>query len=759
MHIDFVDIVNFRRLRSTRVVFSKDKTVFVDANNSGKTSAMNALRLFLVDRERSKFSLNDFTISNWPMIDTMGEFWESAAAKKVALPAPEWGPVLPFIDLWLAVNDIEIHYVQKLLPSLDWAGGRVGVRLRLEPRDPVKLQKEYVTARANAQVAAGKVTIWPKSLTDFVQRRIVAKFTIKAYVLDPNKCNEPVNGVVQPQSLTDNNTPIDGDPLKGLIRIHEIQAQRELGVESDSNDQDNAEPSRGTGQRLSTQLRQYYRQHLDPYEKPDASDIAALEAIEQAEKAFDQRLTERFSAAIQELEKLGYPGVADPKINIATHLRPIDGLNHDAALHYVVPVASGGSSVDLRLPEYTNGLGYQNLIWMVFRLMRFRDNWMRVGKAQATAESEGALESGSIEPLHLVLIEEPEAHLHTQVQQVFIRQAYEVLRNHRDLKGNPRLTTQLVVSTHSSHVAHECEFASLRYFRRMPAGNEGIPISRVINLSDVFGTEVNTERFVTRYMKVTHCDLLFADAAVMIEGPAERMLIPHFIRHHEEFKRLSECYITWLEVGGSHAHRFKPLIEKLGLTTLIITDLDAVDANGRSVPPRRGSSLKTRNATIQSWCPANENLDELVSTPDATKIRTYADERFAVRVAYQSAIKINFKGSGSEALSNTLEDALAFENIPLFAASDGKGLMRSIQNAIADSATVQELSQKLHDCLKSGGKAELALDLLEIKDSKALNPPSYIRDGLLWLAEQLRQKHAALGLSPSKVEKQDGGGE
>ena len=86
----------------------------------------------------------------------------------------------------------------------------------------------------------------------------------------------------------------------------------------------------------------------------------------------------------------------------------------------------GESSVDLSLPEDSNGLGYQNLVSMVFRLMSARDAWMRVGKAAlATTETEETL----IPPLHLVLIEEPEAYLHPQVQQIFIRQAYKILRN------------------------------------------------------------------------------------------------------------------------------------------------------------------------------------------------------------------------------------------------------------------------------------------------------------------------------------------
>ncbi len=80
---------------------------------------------------------------------------------------------------------------------------------------------------------------------------------------------------------------------------------------------------------------------------------------------------------------------------------------------------------------------------MVFRLISFRDDWMKVGKAARTDEETG-VSTISLPPLHLILLEEPEAHLHAQVQQVFIRKAYEVLCNHPDLQARSLPRNNLV---------------------------------------------------------------------------------------------------------------------------------------------------------------------------------------------------------------------------------------------------------------------------------------------------------------------------
>ncbi|NYT68845.1 AAA family ATPase [Pusillimonas noertemannii] len=760
MRIEFVEIANFRKLLSTRVGLSSNKTVFVGANNSGKTSAITALRYFLVDRGHSRFCLNDLTLAHWPIINAMGTTWEEAHTNNEVLPAPNWDPVLPLLDVWLQVAVNEVHYVQKILPTLDWDGGRLGVRMRLEPRDAEQLQQEYLNARAQAVAlqAAGaalaaeqgkavdefQVAIWPQNLIDFLQRRLKTLFTVRAYILDPAACVAPEHGRARPQAL-DGSEPIDGDPFYGLIRIDEISAQRGFGMEGERDDEsDDITAGRSGSRKLSVQLRQYYTRHLDPYENPDAQDLLALKAIEEAQQAFNLRLSDGFKGPLMEMHKLGYPGVTDPKLNISTRLRPVEGLNHDAAVQFIVPIRDGGNTANLYLPEDSNGLGYQNLISMVFRLMAFRDSWMRVGKAKHKASDDTI-----IPPLHLVLIEEPEVHLHTQVQQVFIRQAHKILRNHPNLGNGPNFVTQMVVSTHSSHIAHECEFDSLRYFRRLPGGDKAIPTSCVVNLENAFGADLDTKRFVTRYLRVTHCDLFFADAAVLIEGPAERILIPNFVNSHAEFQKLSESYITWLEIGGSHAHKLRSLVEKIGLTTLVITDIDSCNAEGASAPPVRGANYTTRNATLRTWWPLINELDPLLDKPENEKVKTYADENFSVRVAYQSPIQATFKGEAAEALSYTLEDAIVMANLDLFATMAGTGLIAKFRTAIADSANLAALSEALKAALQGGGKAEFALDLLEIENPLSLRPPNYIKDGLVWLADQLEQKQSELGLVQS----------
>ena len=72
MNIASVHIRNFRKLKNCRIDFGEKETVFIGANNSGKTSAISAIIWFL--RNNEKFTLKEFTATNWRNINGIALF-------------------------------------------------------------------------------------------------------------------------------------------------------------------------------------------------------------------------------------------------------------------------------------------------------------------------------------------------------------------------------------------------------------------------------------------------------------------------------------------------------------------------------------------------------------------------------------------------------------------------------------------------------------------------------------------------------------
>jgi len=109
MHLHYCLLKNFRRLKHTRVDLEQDTTILVGANNSGKTSIGEALRLF-ASGDRRRFTINDFNTDCWFELNQIGA--ELANRASALLPRLS-------LDLWLRVSDEEWHLVSDLLPSLE----------------------------------------------------------------------------------------------------------------------------------------------------------------------------------------------------------------------------------------------------------------------------------------------------------------------------------------------------------------------------------------------------------------------------------------------------------------------------------------------------------------------------------------------------------------------------------------------------------------------------------------------------------------
>lgn len=738
MKIACFEIANFRKLKLVRIDLQANTTLLVGANNSGKTTAMDALRQFLTGQP---FNLTDFTISDLSTIRTIGEEWEqretTATAENSRTPEDDfdrWLAILPTLDLWIEALEEELYMAGKLLPLLDEYSGAVGIRLRFQPRDIESLRRNYLrvknevdTVLATDHPDEDEVTarLWPRDLADYLEAELRSSFELKMYKLDPlllspalslssgAKIGIPLGEHVL-QRVDNDDDPLAIALLQRLVRVDYVDAQRGLSAEVGSN-------------RLSTQVAQFYARHLDPGQKPDIEDLKAIRTTQKAASSFDERLEALFKGSLDEIASMGYPGSTNPTVVIRTKLQLTDGLRHDSVLRYRLDT---DSPIPLELPEGLNGLGYQNLVLMIFSLMSFRRSRLKPDRNTPVSD-----QLDEIRPLHLVLVEEPEAHLHAQVQQVFIKRAYATLT--ADLAvDHPDLTTQLVISTHSSHVAHEIDFEQIRYFRRVPAEDGGVPLAAVENLTGIFGDAKTTERFVKRYIRLNHCNLLFADALIVVEGAAETLLVPEFVR--TRFPLIDESYLEYLEIGGAHAHRLRPLIDVLRIPTLVITDIDAQDSAGRKARPERGAAQTTSNVALRKWLAAPVAMDDLMDISNDDKTLKI-DEVDMTRFAFQTSTAIDWNQKSEVVIPSTFEDALVLANLETFAAMPGGGLAKKFRRALDTAeATPNTVAIDLFAALKKGTKAEFALEvLMQVPDLSDIVPPSYIEEGLTWLESKV----------------------
>ena len=742
MRIDHIHIRNFRKLKNCRIDFNIDQTIFVGANNSGKTSAMSAIIWFLKDQNR--FTTREFTLTNWRDINKLANSWvavddetENRDALLASLLSPEqWDNLVPSLDLWINVDEKEAYMVYKLIPSLEWKKDLVGVRLRFEPKDIKSLYADFRTASLKVKEIkespqykdANNVDLFPQNMWDFLNRRgnLNKYFEIKYYVLDSQNIdyeNPDCNVQATPSISLENN------PLVSLIKIDSIEAFREFSDPEGRNDNEI--------DTLSKQLQAYYRSNFEDETQFDLDDLKLLGEMKRATETYDEKLDKSFRAPIAELNNINYPGFQNPEIHVKSHVSIVDSITHESSVQFTVQ-----GDDELSLPEKYNGLGLRNLISIYLKMVQFREQWTNLDRIEKAGINQ-------IEPIHLVFIEEPEAHLHAQAQQVFIRKAMDALTNdsaNEILRNNKNLTTQLVVSTHSNHIVNEVDMCHLRYFKRIIDDHIKIPVSEVVNLSRTFGDDNDTKRFVTRYIRLTHCDIFFADAIILVEGAAERILMPKFIRD----ENMDNFYISVIEINGSHAHRFDSLTQKLGIPTLIITDIDAQEERlekeelkWKSAIPQKNKKQKTNNDTIKHWLKI-ESIDMLLELPFPNK------QKGNICISYQIPISVNWTNQKKEdelyeVYPYTFEDSLVFTNIKLFQRDEKMakmGVITTFYNYLKKAISLEDFHEKMFSCLekRKNVKASFATDIPYTEQFDKIQAPSYIKEGLIWLQKCLNNK-------------------
>nr|WP_249721653.1 ATP-dependent endonuclease [Pseudomonas syringae] len=700
MRLDRYNVRNYRRLEDVEISLEPTETIFVGANNAGKTSATAAFRAFISNR--SDFKIHDFPTE---LINEFDRFGDGQALLRKELPSIE-------MDLWFFFNpDIEYGRIAYLLPRIGIEDVEAGVRLQYSVISPEQLLIDYNKSYPPIEVATDtKSNRKRKLLSHYLAQDGVLKkhFSLKYYVLEKVQLGTAL--VLHPLDHQ-----VGRKALSSLIRVDFVDAQRNIddGAASKSN-------------RLSDIFFDFYKHNLSKME----NDNESLEIIEKSNDSLSDHYEKEFKSLIQTIEELGFPGANDRKLKVISNLNPEKALGGNAVLTYF--------DIDAKhpLPESYNGLGYKNLIYMAIQVAHFQIQWLN-------AEVDRPL-------CQMIFIEEPEAHLHAQVQQVFIRKIRKAIQKTTKNLGHETHSPQLVITTHSSHIIAEADFKKIRYFRRC-ISNLSVPKSssnkatatKILNLAKFASESTEQENlvFLKKYLSLTHCDLFFADAAVIIEGTVERILLPHIIRNYHPI--LEYAYITTLQLGGAFAHKFLPLIKFLDLTCLVITDLDSVDRNDNrkscradiegavSSNPTITTLLLNGEKGLKGERKAKYERDSLIKSLLTLRPDQKIVPNSKIYVTFQEAIDVVTVLQRKEIIPRTFEESFIYTNFDLVVAGRLDVLIEYPENA-----TIEQHHQKTYEAVvKDFKKVEFALRQIETLES--WKAPKYISDGLTWLSSAL----------------------
>jgi predicted ATP-dependent endonuclease of OLD family len=661
MRLHKISIKNFRLLKDVDLFLEPKTTVVVGRNNSGKTSLTELFRRLLGYSKRSTFRLEDFSLS------VHKDFWAAFILRCNGSEEEEVRAALPVIEIGLTISydsdAADFGQLSEFIIDLNPDCTEALVQIRYELKDG-GLDVLFEGLQCEDMDSQRKVFF--KSLNDRVRK----SYDSNVKAVDPN---DPSN-----------KKSIEWSQLHSLVQSGFIYAQRGM---DDTTDKD----IDFLGAILERLLISAMSDLADPKDQETAQSLQ--KAVDEMQEGLDSGFNKQLKDLFPAFSLFGYPGLSDPRLLTQTTLDIQRLLKNHTKVQY--------EGVDgVNFPETYNGLGIRNLIFILLKLLEFFKDFRTTQPAPGIC---------------LVFIEEPEVHLHPQMQEVFIAKLGEIAALlSAQLNDGSAWPVQFVVTTHSSHLANRAEFDSIRYFKAASDEAGHGFVTRVKDLRNgLSDTPEAAREFLHKYMTLTRCDLLFADKAALIEGTSERLLLPVMIQkidaENDSASKLSRQYLSIVEVGGAYAHLFFDLVEFLELPTLIVTDLDSIDAASQRSACKVSVGSHTSNACINSWF-GNPviTLSSIRAKEETEKMKGTCRLAFQVPEAEDSCC------------GRSLEGAFMLANPTLF------GL-----DALSEDDKETEVWNKTNQI----GLTKTAFALKYAIENTDWNVPRYVADGLRWLRD------------------------
>lgn len=695
MKIFKIQIENFRLLKNFSIDLEDELSLVIGKNNTGKTSMLSVLEKFLNQSEKNKFYFDDFNI------DFKKELKEIIEGDAIS----EDDYVEKGIKLKLFIQYTEtcnLENISKVMMDLDPENNYIvlGFEYTLLFDKYIALRqswREFVAHEAEKQIENKQYK--PKSLYDFLCQKHTDYFKVSRKSIEINKDSQQVNEA--------NFIDLDSEKIsiKDIVDFKYISARREVA-------------NKEVDKTLSMQTSKIYEKTETNPEQNKAVDNFK-DKLSETDNQLSGIYVDLFKEIIKKVGDFGGIKPNESEIEIISNLQHRELLKGNTTVVYK-------HDDNNKLPEHYNGLGYMNLICMIFEIEILIQEFKRE-KEKKPAD------------INLLFIEEPEAHTHPQMQYVFIKNIKKLLQNGIQRQDGETRNLQYIISTHSSHIVADSDFDDIKYLKKEGCNN--VIAKNLKDLRNEYDAKTNEYQFLTQYLTISRAEIFFAEKAVLIEGDTEKMLIPTIMkkidieeaREHnakgtkDDNLPLLSQNISIVEVGA-YSQIFDPFIDFLGIKTLIITDLDAVGADGKKCEVALGVSY------------SNDALSHYFSASTLVNLRSYS---FPNKLF--NKIDGNWKNQSNGRLCvvyQTVENgynARSFEDAFIHLNKDfvkgKKESFKGLKNRDYFDEPTNNAFYLAQKCIKK--KTHFALDILFHSDATLSNwqIPAYIKEGLLWLKQ------------------------